>query len=85
MSMNLHVEEEYDLLWQTPTYVTKMILCCSTWQAKLKAYEHWVNSHCTGVWKNPQELKDQIAICDDHLKKVRKVAKKHGQLTFYEM
>lgn len=88
MSMNL-VCDEFELL-QTPTWVTDICLSwdpvykCSDggWQGILRRYIIWVEGCINGSYKTQRDLDDTKTFYNDHINKLKKIAKAKGYLTF---
>lgn len=70
MSMNLHLKNAPDLLWQTPTHITYMCMSYNEdgepdggMEGVRRRYVLWVKGHADGVWGSEEDLqavRDQI-------------------------
>ena len=80
MNMNLTAEDADGCqvsLWETPTWVTKMILSenkCGNPDGGnagvLRRYRIWVESHSQGVWTDSEARENMIWKIQDHLRKL---------------
>ena len=86
MSMNLYVNNKAVDLWQTPTWVTYMVLLdrkgkARKWKDTRHLYLEWVKSHTQGAWKDDEqyiEMKNRVLW---HTQDIMKA----GKLKFYCM
>lgn len=100
MSMNLKIEEDTELLLQTPTWITYMCLSYDPlteesdggWEGVLRRYKMWVDHRSDGVWGTGDNVNGTIEDLEfirrtnkDHIEALDALVKKHGSLTWYWM
>lgn len=94
MSINLHLKapngEKYEL-WQTPTYITEMILTGDGNQNILQRYLLWVRYQGNAMFnansKDPKAQEDSRERTLGHLRAVREFCECHGieNVMFYKL